>query len=182
MKIPGFTAEASIYTTSTPYRGAYGAFASGEPSAVVPQDCASDCELKQVACCAIFPGCPFTGYCRANYRRCLRDCSSSSPPPDTSEPPASTSSEQPVLTSVPEWILRGLRGNCAEPILGWDRDPSCYRYDHPFNQCVSECLRDDPWKPDSLCHLECDSECPSTIRVVGCRRWEWPVYRVERAE
>lgn len=77
--------------------------------------------------------------------------------------------QQTTSLRLPEGMLR-MQRVCVEPAYDSVRDPSCYRM---FQQCVSMCLYDDPWKSDWLCQLECDGECPSTIRVVGCGRWEW---------
>jgi hypothetical protein len=78
MAIPGFTAEACMYETSTPYRSAYGAFANKGSNVVVPQQigtCESDYWACFIGCWAALGFiCPFTGWlgqCRASYIRCL---------------------------------------------------------------------------------------------------------------
>lgn len=169
MKAPGFAAEASLYKTSTAYRGVYGSFSKEWNSAIIPQDCLSDCELQQTLCMiATTPlGWP---WCSSQHRRCVRNCASSSPPPDTPAP------EPETQLRIPGRLLEILR-YCAEPLYSYDRDPSCNRVGHPFSQCVSMCLDEDPGKTEWLCGVECDSECPRRLRRAGCLRWEWRAMR-----
>src|SRR5271157_2882853 len=58
MIIPGFTAQASVYRTTQPYRAAPGGSLGLTGRGIAPQDCSSDCTGAYVLCLA---GCALTG-------------------------------------------------------------------------------------------------------------------------